>query len=154
MDRTRAIEIAVGAFVVVGLVAVAVLALRVSNIAVFQSTEGYTVVGDFQNIGGLRERAPVKLGGVQVGRVTGIKLNPDTFEARVEMTIEARYDNLPADTSASVLTSGLLGEQYIGLEPGGMPAPLEDGDELMLTQSALVLEKIIGQFLFDKAAGE
>ncbi|MDZ7808812.1 MAG: outer membrane lipid asymmetry maintenance protein MlaD [Arhodomonas sp.] len=125
-----------------------------SNISAFQTTEGYTIVGYFENVGGLRERAPVRMGGVPVGRVSAITLDAETFEARVEMTIGRRYDNLPADTSASVLTSGLLGEQYIGLEPGGMPATLQDGDELMLTQSAVVLEKVISQFLFQQAEGE
>ncbi|WP_440996868.1 outer membrane lipid asymmetry maintenance protein MlaD [Arhodomonas sp. SL1] len=154
MDKMRTTELAVGVFVVAGVVALLVLALRVSNISAFQTTEGYTIVGYFENVGGLRERAPVRMGGVPVGRVSAITLDTETFEARVEMTIGHRYDNLPADTSASVLTSGLLGEQYIGLEPGGMPATLQDGDELMLTQSAVVLEKVISQFLFQQAEGE
>ncbi|MCS4504731.1 putative phospholipid ABC transporter-binding protein MlaD [wastewater metagenome] len=153
MDKTRAIEIAVGLFVVAGLAALTVLAMRVSNITAFQTTEGYTVIGHFRNVGGLREGAPVKMGGVQVGRVSGISLDTDTYEARVELTIDSRFDDLPMDTSASVLTSGLLGEQYVGLEAGGMPTALQPGDELMLTQSAIVLEKIIGQFLYNKASG-
>lgn len=152
MGNSRTIEIAVGVFVVAGLAALFVLAMRVSNITAFQSTEGYTVVGYFQNVGGLRERAEVSLGGVQIGRVTAIALDQERLEARVEMTIDGRYDDLPSDTSASIRTSGLLGEQYVGLEPGGMPDALADGDEIMLTQSALVLEDIIGQFLYNQAA--
>lgn len=153
MDKTRAIEIAVGLFVVAGLAALTVLAMRVSNITAFQTTEGYTVIGHFRNVGGLREGAPVKMGGVQVGRVSDISLDTDTYQARVELTIDSRFDDLPMDTSASVLTSGLLGEQYVGLEAGGMPTALQPGDELMLTQSAIVLEKIIGQFLYNTASG-
>ncbi|PWG65198.1 outer membrane lipid asymmetry maintenance protein MlaD [Sediminicurvatus halobius] len=152
MGNSRTIEIAVGVFVVAGLAALFVLAMRVSNITAFQSTEGYTVVGYFQNVGGLRERAEVTLGGVQIGRVTAIALDQERLEARVEMTIDGRYDDLPSDTSASIRTSGLLGEQYVGLEPGGMPDALAEGDEIMLTQSALVLEDIIGQFLYNQAS--
>lgn len=154
MGNSRGIEIAVGAFVVAGLAALFVLAMQVSNISAFQRTEGYTVVGYFQNVGGLRERAAVSLGGVQIGRVSAIELDQKRLEARVEMTIDARYDDLPSDTSASIRTSGLLGEQYVGLEPGGMPDALGPGDEIMLTQSALVLEDIIGQFLYNQASGD
>lgn len=154
MQNSRKVEVLVGLFVVAGLAALLVLAMRVSNIAAFQLTDGYAVIGYFQNIGGLKVQAPVTVAGVQVGRVTAIELNRETFEARVEMTLSERFDNLPSDTSASILTSGLLGEQYVGLQPGGMPDTLEDGDTLMLTQSALVLEKIIGQFLYNKASGE
>lgn len=153
-SNQRTIEILVGLFVAAGLAALFVLAMRVSNITAFRDTGGYTVVGLFQNIGGLKEKAPVNMAGVQVGRVSSIELDPETFEARVELTISQRFDNLPADTSAAVRTSGLLGEQYIGLQPGGMPTTLQDGDELMLTQSALILEDIIGQFLYDRASGD
>jgi phospholipid/cholesterol/gamma-HCH transport system substrate-binding protein len=149
----RAIEIAVGLFVVGGVAALFALALYVSNLTAFASGERYTVVGHFQNIGGLREQAPVEMAGVQIGRVKSIALNKETFEARVQLSISAEYDNLPSDTSAKILTSGLLGEQYIGMEPGGSPTTLQDGDELMLTQSALILEELIGQFLYDKASG-
>lgn len=154
MQNSRKVEVLVGLFVVAGFAALLVLALRVSNVAAFRLTDGYTISGNFQNIGGLKEQAPVTVAGVQVGRVTDIQLNRETFEARVEMTISQRFDNLPSDTSASILTAGLLGEQYVGLQPGGMPDTLEDGDTLMLTQSALILEKIIGQFLYNRASGE
>lgn len=154
MRNTRTIEIAVGLFVLAGFAALLTLAMRVSDIAAFQTTEGYTVVGYFQNIGGLKEQAPVSLAGVQVGRVTDIELDEQTYQARVELTISSAYDNLPMDTSASIRTAGLLGEQYVGLQAGGMPQPLTDGDELMLTQSALILEDIISQFIYGQASGE
>lgn len=154
MGNTRSIEIAVGAFVVAACAALFVLAMQVSNITAFQRTEGYTVVGYFQNVGGLRERAPVSLGGVQIGRVTAIDLDQSRLEARVEMTISADYDDLPSDSSGSIRTSGLLGEQYVSLEPGGMPDALQDGSELLVTQSALVLEDVVGRFIFNQSAGD
>lgn len=154
MHNSRAMEIWVGVFVVAGLAALFVLAMRVSNIASFQNQQGYEVVGRFHNIGGLKVKAPVTLAGVPVGRVTGISLDQETLEAKVVLTIRNNVDDIPSDTSASILTSGLLGEQYVGLEPGGMPTPLKDGDELTLTQSAVVLEKLISRFLFDKASGD
>ena len=154
MDNSRRVELVVGAFVAAGLVALFVLAMQVSNLNVFQRAEGYTIVGHFQNVGGLRERAPVNLGGVQVGRVSAISLDQDRLEARVEMTINAEYDDLPSDSAASIQTSGLLGEQYISLDPGGMPDALTEGDELMITRSALVLEDIVGQFVYNQSDGD
>ncbi len=153
MKNSRRVDLAVGAFVAAGLAALFVLAMQVSNITAFQRAEGYTIIGYFQNVGGLRERAPVRLGGVQIGRVSAIDLDQNRFEARVEITIAEGYDDLPSDTAASIRTSGLLGEQYISLDPGGMPDALSQGDEIMLTQSALVLEDIIGQFLYNQGAG-
>jgi phospholipid/cholesterol/gamma-HCH transport system substrate-binding protein len=145
-------ELAVGAFVAAGLAALFVLAMQVSNITAFQQSEGYTVEAYFQNVGGLRERAPVRMGGVQIGRVSAITLDAQRFEARVALTIDQRYDDLPSDTAASIRTSGLLGEQYVSLEPGGMPDALAEGDEITLTRSALVLEDIVGQFLYNQSA--
>ena len=153
MQNSRTVEIWVGVFVTLGFGALFALAMKVSNIAAIGGGDGYRVVAHFQNIAGLKEKAQVTMAGVAVGRVTRIVLDPDSFEARVEMTIRSEFDNIPEDTSASILTSGLLGEKYIGLEPGGSPDALQAGDELMLTQSALVLEKIISQFLFDRASG-
>ncbi|MEX0419421.1 outer membrane lipid asymmetry maintenance protein MlaD [Spiribacter pallidus] len=144
-------ELAVGAFVAAGLAALFVLAMQVSNITAFQQSEGYTVEAYFQNVGGLRERAPVRMGGVQIGRVSAITLDAQRFEARVALTIDQRYDDLPSDTAASIRTSGLLGEQYVSLEPGGMPDALAEGDEITLTRSALVLEDIVGQFLYNQS---
>ena len=154
MDNSRTMQIAVGAFVAAGLAALFVLAIQVSNITAFQRPEGYTVDAYFQNVGGLRELAPVSLSGVQIGRVSAIRLDPDRFEAHVELTIRSEYDNLPSDTAARVRTSGLLGEQYVSLQPGGMPDSLGPGDEITLTQSALVLEEIVGQFLYEQSSGD
>lgn len=153
MDNSRNMEIAVGVFVAAGLAALFVLAMQISSITAFQRAEGYTVDAYFANVGGLRERAPVSLSGVQVGRVSAIHLDPERFEARVELTIRPEFDNLPSDTAARVRTSGLLGEQYVSLQPGGMPDSLGDGDEITLTQSALVLEEIVGRFLYDQSGG-
>jgi phospholipid/cholesterol/gamma-HCH transport system substrate-binding protein len=152
MYVSRTAELWVGVFVLAGVAALFALAMKVSNISAFQNTNGYEVVARFENIGGLNERAPVTLGGVQIGRVKRITLDQQSFQARVVLSISRDYDNLPEDSSASILTAGLLGEQYVGLEPGGMEATLSDGDEIMLTQSALVLEKIISQFLYRSAS--
>lgn len=153
MQNSRLLEIGVGLFVLVGLGALLFLALKVSNISAFQQAKGYDVTARFQNVGGLKVRAPVTLAGVPVGRVEDIAVDPKTFEARVVLTISDKYANLPQDTSASIFTAGLLGEQYIGLQPGGMEQTLKPGDEIMLTQSAVVLEQLIGQFLYSKASG-
>ncbi|MDN5848859.1 MAG: outer membrane lipid asymmetry maintenance protein MlaD [Nitrococcus sp.] len=153
MQNSRLLEIGVGLFVLAGLLALLILALKVSNISAFQQTNGYDVIAKFQNIGGLKVSAPVTLAGVQVGRVADISVDQQTFEARVVLSISDKYANLPQDTSASIYTAGLLGQQYIGLQPGGMMETLQPGDQLMLTQSAIVLEQLIGQFLYNKAAG-
>jgi len=150
MERT--IHLWVGIFVCAGLVAVFILALKVGNAsATFSQGDAYTVKADFDNIGGLKVRAPVKSAGVVVGRVDSIDFETKRYVARVGMKIDKRYQ-FPKDTSVSILTAGLLGEQYVGLEAGGDSAMLKDGDTIKLTQSAVVLEKLIGQFLYSKAA--
>jgi phospholipid/cholesterol/gamma-HCH transport system substrate-binding protein len=151
MDRTM-LDLWVGIFVAIGIAALMVLALKVGNASTtFNVGETYHVSGDFDNIGGLKVRAPVKSAGVVVGRVDQITFDNERFRARVVMNIDKRYQ-FPKDTSASILTSGLLGEQYIGLEAGGDSENIKAGGSLKLTQSAVVLEKLIGQFLFNKAA--
>jgi phospholipid/cholesterol/gamma-HCH transport system substrate-binding protein len=151
MDRTM-LDLWVGIFVAIGIAALMVLALKVGNASTtFNVGETYHVSGDFDNIGGLKVRAPVKCAGVVVGRVDQITFDNERFRARVVMNIDKRYQ-FPKDTSASILTSGLLGEQYIGLEAGGDSENIKAGGSLKLTQSAVVLEKLIGQFLFNKAA--
>ncbi|KAA3626166.1 MAG: outer membrane lipid asymmetry maintenance protein MlaD [Proteobacteria bacterium] len=152
MFQSRTTEIWVGLFVAAGLAALFVLAMKVSNLSGFTDEKGYTLVARFENIGGLKVRSPVTVSGVRIGRVAGISYDNENYEALVTLNVSAHYDKLPTDTSASILTAGLLGEQYIGLEPGGEEQFLKDGDSIQLTQSALVLEKIIGQFLFSKAA--
>ena len=151
MNRTL-MDLWVGIFVVAGLGAILVLALRVGNAsATFDVSDTYTVYGDFENIGGLTVRAPVKSAGVVVGRVANIQLNRETYKARATLAIDKRY-RFPADTSASILTAGLLGEQYIGFDAGADTDNLEQGSVLQITQSAIVLEKLISQFLYNKAA--
>ncbi|MGB0713869.1 MAG: outer membrane lipid asymmetry maintenance protein MlaD [Gammaproteobacteria bacterium] len=148
----RATEIAVGGFVAAGLVALFLLAMQVSNLASLGNDEGYSVTARFENIGGLKVRAPVKSGGVRIGKVSAIRYDPERFEAVVEMQLDAEYQSFPEDTSASIFTAGLLGENYVALEPGGAEDVLKDGGQIRWTQSALVLEQVIGQFLFSKAA--
>jgi phospholipid/cholesterol/gamma-HCH transport system substrate-binding protein len=131
--------------------ALAVLALRVANMSSVSISDSYAVQAGFENIGGLKVRAPVKSAGVVVGRVADIQFDNDKFAARVIVNVDQRY-KFPTDTTASILTSGLLGEQYIGLEGGGEEKHLQNGATIKLTQSAVVLEKLIGQFLYNKAA--
>lgn len=151
MDRTI-LDVWVGIFVVGGIAALFVLALQASNASTsFNVRDSYSVAAEFENIGGLKVRAPVKSSGVVVGRVAGIEFDGRKFVARVTLNLDRRYQ-FPKDTSVSILTSGLLGEQYVGLEAGGDTAVLRDGDTITLTQSAVVLEKLIGQFLYSKAA--
>jgi phospholipid/cholesterol/gamma-HCH transport system substrate-binding protein len=146
-----ALDLWVGLFVAIGIGAVLFLALRVGNLVSLGSTPGYRLEARFDNIGGLKVRAPVKAAGVVVGRVEEIRFDPKTYQAVVTMKID-NGNEFTTDTIASILTSGLLGEVYIGLEVGGDPKMLANGGRIGKTQSAVVLEKLIGQFLFDKAA--
>jgi phospholipid/cholesterol/gamma-HCH transport system substrate-binding protein len=150
MNRTT-LDLWVGAFVAAGFGALLFLALKVGNLASFSTGNTYDVQANFDNIGGLKVRAPVKSAGVVVGRVVYIGFDNQTYQATVTLDLDSKY-HFPRDTSAKILTSGLLGEQYIGLEAGGASKMLENGDHLRLTQSALVLENLISQFLFNKAA--
>ena len=150
MSRT-ALDLWVGIFVAIGFAALAFLAVKVGNFSGLNTSETYRIEAAFDNIGGLKARAPVKSAGVLIGRVHSIRFDSDSYRALVQMEIDKRFE-FPADSSASILTSGLLGEQYIGLDAGADIEPLKDGDRVLLTQSAVVLEKLIGQFLFDKAA--
>ena len=153
MDLNRSLlDLWVGAFVAMGIAAVLFLALKVGNLVSFGSPPGYRLEARFDNIGGLKLRAPVKAAGVVVGRVERIKLDPATYQAVVTLKIDHGYE-FTTDTIASILTSGLLGEVYIGLDAGGDSKMLADGTKLTKTQSAVILEKLIGQFLIDKAAG-
>ncbi|MFP4147480.1 MAG: outer membrane lipid asymmetry maintenance protein MlaD [Halorhodospira sp.] len=143
----RLVEIWVGVFVAVGLGALLVLALQVSGLTELRQEPGYRVTAKFDNIGSLREKAPVSMAGVRVGRVESTGLDPETHQATVRMRIDKRFDSIPADSTAAIYTAGLLGEQYIGLEPGWEDEALGDGDQIQDTQSAVVLERIIGQFI-------
>ncbi len=150
MTRTT-LDLWVGIFVTIGIGAILFLALKVGNLVSFGSVPGYQLVAKFDNIGGLKLRAPVKAAGIVVGRVEDVRLDPTTYQAVVTMKIDKGYE-FTADTIASILTSGLLGEVYIGLDAGGDPKMLADKGAIMKTQSAVVLEKLIGQFLYNKAA--
>jgi len=152
MFQLRTVEIGVGIFVALGLAALFMLAMKVSNLATWTQTDGYDVIARFDNIGGLKVRSPVTMAGVRIGRVKGIEFDDYTYEAVVTLDIEGRYRRIPGDTTASIYTAGLLGEQYVSLEPGGDEAYMMQGSEIQLSQSALVLEQIVGQFLYSKAA--
>jgi phospholipid/cholesterol/gamma-HCH transport system substrate-binding protein len=145
------LDLWVGIFVAVGIGGILFLALKVGNLMSFGAAPGYRLEAQFDNIGGLKMRAPVKAAGVVVGRVESVRLDPATYRAVVAMRIDNGYE-FTSDTIASILTSGLLGEVYIGLDAGGDPTLLGNGGVIRKTQSAVVLEKLIGQFLFDKAA--
>ena len=147
----RGIETVVGLFVLLGFVAIGYLALKAANLAAMTVGETYTVTARFDNIGGLKPRAPVKSAGVTVGRVASISLDGKTFQGLVTMELEKRFA-FPKDTSAAILTAGLLGDQYVGLNPGGDDANLGAGDTIKMTQSAVVLENLISSFLYNKAA--
>ena len=151
MATRHTIEVMVGAFMALGFLALFFLAMQISNLSLDSNAEGYRLTARFKNVGSIKVRAPVTVAGVRVGRVESLSFDKTTYEAVVTLRIDAGIDTLPEDTFANVFTSGLLGEQYIGLEPGGSQDYLRDGDEIANTQSALVLEQMIGQFLFKKA---
>lgn len=150
--NTKSVELGVGVFVALGLAALLMLAMKVSNLAELTAPDGYRLTARFENIGGLKVRSPVTMAGVRVGRVTEIGFDDNTYQAVVGFSVDPRYARIPLDTSASIFTAGLLGEQYIGLEAGGDMKTLKDGDRMRLTQSAVVLENLISQFLYNKAA--
>lgn len=146
MQQTRAVEIGTGAFVALGFAALFFLTTQTTNIQSFDGGH-YDVTARFENIGGLKPRSPVNMAGVRIGRVESIAFDPEQLNAVVVLRIDATYNQLPDDSDASILTSGLLGSQYIGLQAGGSDLYLEEGSELLFTQSAIVLENLIGKFL-------
>jgi phospholipid/cholesterol/gamma-HCH transport system substrate-binding protein len=150
MNRAT-IDVWVGVFVAAGFAGLLFLALKVGNLASFSTSQMYQVQAKFANIGGLKIRAPIKSAGVVVGRVSEVRFDNESYEAIVTLNLDTRFQ-FPRDTAAKILTSGLLGEQYVGLEAGGDGVMLKQGDRLRLTQSAVVLENLISQFLFSKAA--
>jgi phospholipid/cholesterol/gamma-HCH transport system substrate-binding protein len=147
------LDLWVGIFVVAGIAAVLFLALKVGNMGSYDGASTYTVKASFDNIGGLKARAPIKSAGVVVGRVSSIGFDAKTYEATVTLSLDSRYP-FPKDSSAAIMTSGLLGEQYIALEAGGEEKMLAEGDSLKITQGAVVLENLIGQFLYSKSEEE
>ena len=149
MERTT-LDLWVGIFVVAGIAALGMLAMKVGNLGTYNVSESYQVHAYFTNIGGLKPKASIKSAGVLVGRVTEITLDTERYQAKVVMSLDKRYP-FPKDTFANILTSGLLGEQYIGLMPGGDEQMLKNGEQLKKTQSAMVLEDLIGKFIYNKA---
>jgi len=149
MNKT-VLDLWVGLFVIAGIAALLFLALKVGSTSAINTADSYEVVARFDNIGGLKPRAPVKSAGVVVGRVADIRFDNETYEAAVTLRLDKRYA-FPKDTTAAIMTSGLLGEQYLGLEAGGDSQTLKDQDRILITQSAVVLENLIGQFIYGKA---
>ena len=149
MERTT-VDLWVGIFVVTGIGALVMLAMKVGNLGTYNGSETYQVSAYFSNIGGLKPKASIKSAGVLVGRVTSITLDPERYEANVTMSLDNRYQ-FPRDTFANILTSGLLGEQYVALMPGGDNEMLKGGEVIKKTQSAIVLEDLIGKFIYSKA---
>lgn len=145
--NTRKTEILVGLFIAAGLAALFMLAMKASNLNIYNTDAGYEISANFDDVSGLKIKSAVTMSGVRIGRVSDIVFNAETFEAVVKIHIESQYKTLPKDTSASIYTAGLLGEKYVGLEAGGDEENLQQGDKLKLTQSSLVLEKLISRFV-------
>lgn len=154
MQQTRAVEIGTGMFVFLGVAAIFFLATQTSNLDGLVGNDGYLVIARFENIGGLSVRAPVTMAGVTIGRVERIAFDPDRLDAVVAMKIGARYNRIPDDSDAAILTAGLLGGQYVGLNPGGSDTYLGDNSEIEFTQSAVVLENLISKYLFSQGSGD
>ncbi|MCQ8104936.1 outer membrane lipid asymmetry maintenance protein MlaD [Methylomonas sp. SURF-2] len=154
MQHSKTQDTLVGMFVAVGIAALFYMALQISNLGSYSNGDSYTVSARFQNSGGLKIKSPVSLAGVKIGRVSSITLDKSSHEAVVEMRIDSQYDNLPDDSSASIYTAGLLGEQYISIDPGSSEDYLKDKSRLDITSSAIVLEEMIGKFMMNKAEGK
>ena len=148
MQQTRSVELGTGLFVLLGLVAAFFLITQTTGSDALSGGDTFTVSARFQNVGSLKPRAPVAMSGVTIGRVRDVVFDPVALEAVVTFEIDSRYDQIPDDSDASILTAGLLGSQYIGLQPGGSEFPLEEGSEIQFTQSAVVLENLISKYLF------
>jgi len=152
--NTRKAEISVGIFLIAGVAALVMLALKVSNISESSISDSYQLTARFDDIGGLKIRSPIRMGGVLIGRISDIRIDREYLTPIVTLSIFEQYDNLPSETSASILTAGLLGEQYLALSPGGDDEILKNGDEIEDTQSALIIEELIGQFLFSDSSDD
>jgi phospholipid/cholesterol/gamma-HCH transport system substrate-binding protein len=149
MRANYKVELASGIFLLLGIAALIWLATKATNYGQEIGKDAYVISARFSNVADLKDRAPVKIGGVMVGKVDAIELDPMTFEALVTMRIDRQFSEIPTDTSASILTSGVLGDRYIGLEPGGSFEFLQEGDELFITQSAVVLDQLVSKYLFN-----
>ena len=153
MQQTRSVEIGTGLFVLLGMSALFFMTTQTTGGEKFSASDTFEVEASFQNVGSLKPRAPVAMSGVTIGRVTGVEFDPVALEAKVTLIIDSQYDQIPDDSDASILTSGLLGSQYIGLQAGGSDTYLENGSEIYFTQSAIVLENLIGKFLVKSGSG-
>jgi len=154
MQHSKTQDTLVGLFVAIGIVSLFFMALQISNLGSYTSSSSYLISARFQNSGGLKVKSPVSVAGVRIGRVTAISLDKESHEAVVEMRIESQYNNLPDDSSASIYTAGLLGEQYISIDPGSSEDYLKDKSKIDITSSAIVLEEMIGKFMMNKAEGK
>ncbi len=152
MQQTRSIEMGTGLFVLLGMAALFFLTTQISGSGNFSGSDTYVVTARFDNVGSLKNRAPVRMSGVTIGRVTSVRFDPVTLVAEVKLEIESQYDRIPEDSDAGILTAGLLGSQYIGLQAGGSELSLEDGSEIEFTQSAIVIENLISKYLFKKSS--
>ncbi len=150
MQQTRSVELGTGLFVLLGLAALFFLTTQTTGSSDFSASEAFVVTARFENVGSLKDRAPVSMSGVTIGRVISVEFDPHGLNAVVTFMIDRRYDEIPDDTDASILTSGLLGSQYIGLQSGGSEFYLEDGSEILFTQSAIVIENLISKYLFNQ----
>jgi phospholipid/cholesterol/gamma-HCH transport system substrate-binding protein len=153
MQQTRSVEVGTGLFVLLGMSALFFMTTQTTGGEKFSASDTFEVEASFENIGSLKPRAPVAMSGVTIGRVTGVVFDPVALEAKVTLIIDSQYDQIPDDSDASILTSGLLGSQYIGLQAGGSDTYLENGSEIYFTQSAIVLENLIGKFLINSGSG-
>lgn len=154
MQQTRSIEIGTGLFVLLGMSALFFMTTQTTGGDTFSANDTFEVEARFENVGSLKSRAPVSMSGVTIGRVTSVSFDPETLDAKVTLVIDAKYDMIPDDSDASILTAGLLGSQYIGLQAGGSDTYLENGSEIYFTQSAIVLENLIGKFLVNAKSGD
>ncbi|MEQ9562416.1 MAG: outer membrane lipid asymmetry maintenance protein MlaD [Woeseiaceae bacterium] len=154
MQQTRSVELGTGMFVLLGLAALFFLTTQTTGSDTFSGSETFKVSARFENVGSLKNRAPVAMSGVTIGRVTSVRFDPEQLNAEVIFEIDKKYSQIPDDSDASILTSGLLGSQYIGLQAGGSDMYLEDGSEILFTQSAVVIENLISKYLFSQGSSD
>ncbi len=153
MQQTRSIEMGTGLFVLLGMAALFFLTTQTTGSNSLSGSDTFEVTARFDNVGSLKNRAPVRMSGVTIGRVTSVRFDPDTLVAEVKLEIESQYDRIPEDSDAGILTSGLLGSQYVGLQAGGSDLSLQEGSEIEFTQSAIVIENLISKYLFKEDSG-
>ncbi len=154
MQKSRSIELSTGLFVLFGMAALFFLTTQTTGTEGFSADDSFSVTARFENVGSLKDRAPVAMSGVTIGRVTAVRFDPEFLDAEVTFMIDGRFDQIPEDSDASILTAGLLGSQYIGLQAGGSDLYLEEGSEIQFTQSAIVIENLISKYLFNSGGDE